>query len=141
MQYLFDDCKDYKVVSLLSTDGDGMHAVTIWKRIIFDSSLERALPLSLASLDFIVGEGCYFKGINHGYRINIENRPHFKTKNLRRHKKIQRKRQLSIKEESESENENKKQIKKTKLNFETMPISAPLNNDHRDSSTEDEGVL
>ena len=63
---------NFKSVAVLSSDGDSMHSITIWKDIIFDSTLERALPLCIESFHFIVGEKCNFIGIDKGYEISLE---------------------------------------------------------------------
>ena len=94
--------QDYWTVVLASSDGDIMHAVTVWHEMIFDSSFEKALPLSIEALDFCVGEGCRCHGIRKGYQINLaihgENlrKHHLKLKQKRESKKIDSNKKVDI---------------------------------------------
>jgi hypothetical protein len=73
----FDILKDQSeyptVLQLQATDGGTQHAVTVVGGLVFDSNCERALPLSLKTLDYCCStddkDGNYH-GIYHGYRFS-----------------------------------------------------------------------
>ena len=134
---LFDNSDNFKVITLLSTDGDGMHAVTIWKKIIFDSSLERALPLSLKALDFICGEGHYFKGIHKGYLVEIKT-DYFQKKNKRRRQRNDAKRLVKVERESDDEEKATKRPKTTNPPLsESLPAKMQMKQSENDDTESD----
>ena len=127
----------FKVVALLGNDGDAMHSVTIWNGIIFDSTLDRALPLTAESLDFILGKGVSFIGTDQGYEIDLSTK-YFQNKNKKKRKKYFKKQQ-----QKEAGKETKQaSIKNKEMNVEANDLNQMEDIVEEDSSSEnDMGVL
>ena len=127
----------FKVVALLGNDGDAMHSVTIWNGIIFDSTLDRALPLTAESLDFILGKGVSFIGTDQGYEIDLSTK-YFQNKNKKKRKKYFKKQQ-----QKEAGKETKQAcIKNKEMNLEANDLNQMEDIVEEDSSSEnDMGVL
>jgi hypothetical protein len=70
---IFRDVSEYPtVLQLEATDGGTQHAVTVVGGLVFDSNCERALPLSLETLDYCCStdeKAGFYHGIYHGYRF------------------------------------------------------------------------
>ena len=114
-----------------------MHSVTIWNDIIFDSTLDRALPLTAESLDFILGKGVSFIGTDQGYEIDLSTQ-HFQNKNKKKRKKYFKKQQ-----QKEAGKETKQAcIKNKEMNLEANDLNQMEDIVEEDSSSEnDMGVL
>ena len=139
---LFSQKNDnYKSVVLLGSDGDACHSITIWRDIVFDSTLGRALPMSINSLDFIVGEGCNYIGISMGYEIDLSN-SFFQTRNKKRKKKsAKRASKRNMNQEKVQGGKVSNSGEKNKNKSDTGSNSSVDENDDDDKSYSDMGVL
>jgi len=85
----FDDAMETKpvIIHLLDMDGSIGHAITIYKKMIFNSKLDHAIVLSAENLNMCCGKDHSFIGIYKGYYMISQSKECFSKRKRKRKKK------------------------------------------------------